>query len=53
MQKSVRELRETATELDDGGEQIGADRDVLERIDVCAPERGIVVRLNCHARRAW
>ena len=52
MQKSVEELRQTETELDDVREQIGAGRDVLERVDVRAPERGIVVRLNYHARGA-
>jgi HlyD family secretion protein len=52
MQKAVEELRETETELDDVREQIGAGRDVLERVDVRAPERGIVVRLNYHAHGA-
>ena len=33
-------------------EQIGASRDVLERIDVRAPDRGIVVRVNYHSRGA-
>jgi HlyD family secretion protein len=52
MQKAVEELRQTETELDDVREQIGASRDVLERIDVPAPERGIVVRVNYHSRGA-
>lgn len=52
MQKAVEELRETESELDDVREQIGASRDVLERVDVRAPERGVVVRVNYHTRGA-
>ena len=52
MQKAVEELRQTETELDDVREQIGASRDVLERIDIRSPERGIVVRVNYHSRGA-
>ena len=52
MQKTVEELRQTETELDDVREQIGASRDVLERIDVRAPDRGIVVRFNYHTHGA-
>jgi HlyD family type I secretion membrane fusion protein len=52
MQKAVEELRQTETELDDVREQIGASRDVLERIDVRAPDRGIVVRFNYHTHGA-
>lgn len=52
MQKAVEELRETESELDDVREQIGASRDVLERINIRAPERGVVVRVNYHTRGA-
>lgn len=51
LQKAVEELRETETELDDVEEQIGAASDVLARVDVKAPVRGIVVRLNHHTQR--
>jgi HlyD family secretion protein len=47
-QKSVQELRETETELDDVQEQIRAAQDVVERVDVRAPVRGIVVKQNFH-----
>jgi HlyD family secretion protein len=52
MQKAVEELRQTETELDDVREQIGASRDILQRIDVRAPDRGIVVRFNYHTHGA-
>jgi HlyD family secretion protein len=52
MQKTLEELRQTETELDDVREQIGASRDVLERIDIRSPERGIVVRVNYHSHGA-
>jgi membrane fusion protein, type I secretion system len=51
-QKAVEELRETETELDDIEEQIHAARDVLDRVEVRAPERGIIVKVNYHARGA-
>ena len=38
--------------LDDVREQIGASRDVLKRIDIRSPERGIVVRVNYHSHGA-
>jgi HlyD family type I secretion membrane fusion protein len=47
-QKTIEELRTTETELDDLGEQIRAARDVVERTEVRAPVRGIVVKLNQH-----
>ena len=47
-QKTIEELRTTETELDDLQEQIRAARDVVERIEVRAPVRGIVVKLNQH-----
>jgi HlyD family secretion protein len=52
LQKTVEEMREVEAELDDVTEQIAAGRDVLERVDVRAPERAIVVKLNYHARGA-
>jgi HlyD family type I secretion membrane fusion protein len=52
MQKTIEELRQTETELDDVREQIGASRDVLNRIDIRAPDRGIVVRVNYHSNGA-
>ena len=48
MQKTIEELRTTETELDDLHEQIRAARNVVERIEVRAPVRGIVVKLNHH-----
>jgi HlyD family type I secretion membrane fusion protein len=47
-QKAAEELRGTETELDDVREQIRAARDVAERIEVRAPVRGVVVKLNHH-----
>ena len=47
-QKAVEELRATETELDDVQEQIRAAQDVVERTEVRAPVRGIVVKLNQH-----
>ncbi len=52
LQKAVEEMRDVEGELDDIGEQIAAAQDVLERIDVRAPERAVVVKLNYHARGA-
>jgi len=52
MQKTIEELRQTETELDDVREQIGASRDVLQRIDIRSPDRGIVVRVNYHSNGA-
>jgi len=48
LQDAVKELRETESELDDVQEQIRAARDVVERIEVRAPVRGIVVKLHYH-----
>jgi HlyD family secretion protein len=52
LQKAVEEMREVESELDDVTEQIAASRDVLERVEVRAPERAIVVKLNYHGRGA-
>ena len=49
LQKAVEELREAETQRDDLNEQIRAEEDVLRRLDVRAPVRGIVVKLNHHA----
>ncbi|HVZ03944.1 HlyD family type I secretion periplasmic adaptor subunit [Hyphomicrobium sp.] len=49
-QKSVEELRQTESDLDDVTEQIRSAKDVVERTDVKAPVRGIVVKLNQHTR---
>jgi HlyD family type I secretion membrane fusion protein len=48
MKEAVQTLRETETELDDVEEQIRAAQDVLERIEVRAPVRGIVVKRHFH-----
>lgn len=47
-QKTIEDMRTTETELDDLAEQIRAARDVVERTEVPAPVRGIVVKLNQH-----
>ena len=46
LKSTLEELRAAETELDDTHEQIRAARDVLERVEVRAPVRGIVVRLH-------
>ena len=48
VQKAVEELRQTETELDDVHEQIGAALDIVERVEVRAPVRGVIVKLNFH-----
>jgi HlyD family secretion protein len=48
IQDAVKELRETETELDDVEEQIRAAQDVVQRIEVRAPVRGVVVKRNFH-----
>ena len=48
MQKAIEELRATETELDDVQEQARAAQDVVDRIEVRAPVRGIVVKLHQH-----
>jgi HlyD family type I secretion membrane fusion protein len=49
-QKAVEELREAETELDDIQEQIRAASDVVDRTDIRAPVRGVVVKLLQHTR---
>lgn len=48
VQKAVEELRLTETEIDDISEQIRAATDVVDRLDVRAPVRGVIVKLNHH-----
>jgi HlyD family secretion protein len=48
IQKALEDLRATETELDDVGEQIRGAQDVVERTDVRAPVRGIVVKVHRH-----
>lgn len=49
-QRAVEELREAETELDDIQEQIRAARDVVDRTEIRAPVRGVVVKLLQHTR---
>jgi HlyD family secretion protein len=49
-QKAVEELRQTESDLDDVIEQIRSAKDVVERTDIKAPVRGVVVKLNQHTR---
>ena len=51
MQKAIEDLRATETELDDVQEQARAAQDVVDRVEVRAPVRGIVVKLNQHTLR--
>jgi HlyD family secretion protein len=51
-QKIAEELRATESELDDVSEQVRAAVDVLQRTEVRAPVRGIVIKLNHHTRGA-
>jgi HlyD family type I secretion membrane fusion protein len=48
LRDAIKELRETEAELDDVEEQIRAAQDVVDRIDVRSPVRGIVVKNNFH-----
>ena len=48
VQKALEELRATVAEFDDLDEQINAARDVLDRTEIRAPVRGIVVKLHYH-----
>jgi membrane fusion protein, type I secretion system len=49
-QKAVEELRQTESDLDDITEQIRSAADVVQRTDIKAPVRGIVVKLNQHTQ---
>jgi HlyD family secretion protein len=46
IQKAIEELHRTESDLDDVREQILAAQDVVERTEVRAPVRGVVVKLN-------
>jgi HlyD family type I secretion membrane fusion protein len=46
LRDAIKELRETETELDDVEEQIRAAQDVVDRVEVRSPVRGIVVKQN-------
>ena len=48
LRDNIKELRETEAELDDVDEQIRAAQDVVDRIEVRSPVRGIVVKKNFH-----
>ena len=50
LQKTIEELRAVETEVDDLHEQLRAARDVMERTEIRAPVRGIIVKLNQHTR---
>lgn len=49
-QKAVEELRQTESNLDDVTEQIRSAKDIVDRTNIKAPVRGIVVKLNQHTR---
>lgn len=46
IEEAVESLRKAEADSDDVEEQIRAARDVVERVDIRAPVRGIVVKLN-------
>jgi HlyD family type I secretion membrane fusion protein len=48
LRDNIKELRETETDLDDVEEQIRAAQDVVDRVEVRSPVRGIVVKKNFH-----
>src|SRR5712672_30296 len=50
LRDAIKELRETETDLDDVEEQIRAAQDVVDRVDVRSPVRGIVVKKNFHTQ---
>lgn len=52
IENAVEELRRTETELDDIQEQMLAARDVLERVEIRSPARGVIVKVNYHTRGA-
>lgn len=47
-QTAIEELHRVSAEIDDVREQIRAARDVLNRLNIEAPVRGVVVRLQYH-----
>src|ERR1700716_2706787 len=48
LKDAIKELRETEADLDYVEEQIRAAQDVVDRVDVRSPVRGIVVKKNSH-----
>ncbi|MCA6117367.1 HlyD family type I secretion periplasmic adaptor subunit [Bradyrhizobium sp. WSM 1738] len=48
LRDAIKELRETEADLDDVEEQIRAAQDIVDRVDVRSPVRGIVVKRNFH-----
>jgi HlyD family type I secretion membrane fusion protein len=50
VEKAIEELRTTEAELDDLREQILAAEDVVERTEVRAPVRGVVIKMNQHTQ---
>jgi HlyD family type I secretion membrane fusion protein len=48
LRDAIKELRETETDLDDVEEQIRVAQDVVDRVEVRSPVRGIVVKNNFH-----
>src|SRR3954447_24816740 len=48
LRDEIKELRDTEAELDDVEEQIRAAQDIVNRVDVRSPVRGIVVKKNFH-----
>jgi HlyD family secretion protein len=52
VKSTVEELRGVEGELDDVQEQILAAKDVAERVEVRAPARGVIVKLNYHTSGA-
>jgi HlyD family type I secretion membrane fusion protein len=48
LRDAIKELRETEADLDDVEEQIRAAQDVVDRVNVRSPVRGIVVKRNFH-----
>lgn len=50
LQEAAQELRAAESELDDIDEQIRTSENVLTRLDVRSPVRGIVVKLNYHTK---
>src|SRR3982074_2398733 len=50
LREAIKELGETETDLDDIEEQIRAAQDVVDRVDVRPPVRGIVGKRNFHTQ---
>jgi HlyD family secretion protein len=48
LEKAVEQLREVRGQIDDVGQQLREARGVMERLEVRAPERGIILKLTEH-----